>query len=193
MCNKIKMLVFCSMMMLSLSSAQAIIINSSASLVSGNTWKVTYDFTNDVPNLTIDFVSIYYDFGLFENLVAVGSPDAWIVEVFDQVGSFFNNDGIVDFYLDDFVLGNPIEAGQSLGGFVVQFDFLGDPTEAFGVTAEVLAFDPSDPFGPPTILDTGMSTEQPLIVNNVSAPSIGIMVLVFLIGLLSSKQFMRFT
>lgn len=147
MFKRLKYAVIVSWLMVSMQSAHAIIIETDTEFLSGDTWEVTYTVTND--NLTsLEFFSIYYDFGLFDNLEAISGPDGWLVEVFLQVGESFDTaDGIIDFFLDS---GTALGQGGSLGEFTVRFDYLGDGSP-FQFFVEV--FD-----GDFEILDDGVSS-----------------------------------
>jgi hypothetical protein len=129
MFKRLKYAVIASWLMLSMQSAHAIIIEADAEFLMGDKWEVTYTVTNN--NLaSLDYFSIYYDFGLFDNLEAKSGPTGWIVEVFQVVGGFANSEGIIDFFLES---GTPLGQGESLGEFTVRFDYLGDgsPFEFF--------------------------------------------------------------
>lgn len=101
-------------------SVSAATISFEATNISGNTWELNYSVTNDTLGSDINEFSIYYAAGLYENIVAVSSPTDWDPLVL-QPDHFLPAPGLYD----SLALGTGIAPGQTLGGFVVRFDYLG--------------------------------------------------------------------
>jgi len=87
-------------------------------------WQYTYDVKNIRLTETIEEFTIWFDFGLYENL-AVETPDPpaskWS-EIVIQPEPVLQDDGAYDAK----VLGLSISIGQVVTGFAVSFDWLGD-------------------------------------------------------------------
>jgi hypothetical protein len=89
----------------------------------GTTWEYTYTVANDTLGVDIEEFTIWFELGLYENLVATATPADWDPLAIDP------DPGIPDdgFY-DALALVAGITPGGSLGGFSVSFDFLGAGT-----------------------------------------------------------------
>lgn len=88
--------------------------------ISGNTWEYSYEVFNDSLSVDIEDFVVYFDYNLYENLVAVSTPLDWDPLVL-QPDTGLPSDGVYDVL----ALSIGIVPGDSLGGFTVQFDFLG--------------------------------------------------------------------
>jgi len=108
------------LLLLGIHTAMAATIQYSLSNITGNTWQYDYVVSNDLSGSNIDEFTVYFAFGQYANLSVVSAPTNWDPLVV-QPGNFLNNDG----YFDALALGNGITPGSSLGGFSVQFDYLG--------------------------------------------------------------------
>ena len=86
----------------------------------GNTWQAEYVVANDTLAVAIEEITIWYELGVYENIVAVGAPPDWD-PLAVQPDPLLPDDG----FYDALALGAPLAAGSSLGGFVVQFDLIG--------------------------------------------------------------------
>lgn len=91
----------------------------------GNTWEYNYTVNNNTLGFDIEEFTVYFDFGVYENLSIASAPATWDPLVI-QPDSF---EGTSDpgFY-DALALGTAIAPGNSLGIFSVRFDYLGEGT-----------------------------------------------------------------
>lgn len=145
-----------------LQSASAIVITSDLTNVSGNTWQANYTVTNDALAEDIELFAIYFNDADYDNLSLVSIPDNWL-EFILQPGEFFaGEDGFFEVEIDFGFSG--IGSGESLSGFILEFEYFGSelPTSEQGV--EVYDLNALD-FIP---IDTGVT---PALTNNVNAPS----------------------
>jgi len=107
--------------LLSLSySANAVYIEYELNLVNGNTYQYDYTIFNDDIAAGIEEFAIYFDYNTTENLAVMASPVVWDSLVI-QPDTGLPDDG----FFDSLALASPIALGGSLGGFSVQFDWLG--------------------------------------------------------------------
>jgi len=87
-------------------------------------WQYIYDVKNISLTETIEEFTIWFEFGLYENL-AIQTPDPpagnWS-EIVIQPELVLQDDG----YYDALVLDVGIGVGQTVKGFAVSFDWLGD-------------------------------------------------------------------
>jgi len=130
--------------------AQATTVTYDVSNVASNTWEYTYTVANDMLAFDIEEITIFFDVGLYENLAAQSTPAGWDVLVIEP-DVFLPDDG----FYDALSLGVGIVPGVSLGGFSVQFDFLGA-----GVPGDQF-FDIVDPFTF-DVLDSGSTSVIPI-------------------------------
>ena len=98
-----------------------------------NRWQYTYEVQNINSSIAIEEFSIYFDYGLYAN-ISSESP-LWLAsDTYDptvsqwnefiwQPSGFTNPGGY-----DVLALDSGIEAGQTVSGFSVSFDWLGDGT-----------------------------------------------------------------
>jgi len=113
-------------LLLSLTSSNASTIIYDVANVSGNTWEYTYTLNNDMLSVDIEEFTIWFDVDLFENLAVGTTPADWDPLVIDPDPDL-PPDGDDGFY-DALTLISGIAPGDSLGGFIVQFDYLGTGT-----------------------------------------------------------------
>lgn len=97
-------------------------IKYDVSLVSGNTWEYTYTVGNDTLGVDIEEFTVFFDVDLYENLVATTTPANWDPIAIQPDPSLPVPD---DGFYDALALVVGIVPGASLGGFGVQFDYLG--------------------------------------------------------------------
>jgi hypothetical protein len=107
----------------SLQPVAATSISYDVSNIGSNIWEYNYTVSNDTLGFNIDEFTVYFDFGLYENLSANPAPASWNPIVVGP-GNFLNNDG----YYDALALATGITPGSSLGGFSVRFNYLGAGT-----------------------------------------------------------------
>ena len=100
-------------------AAQAIVITSSLSNVSGNTWQYDYNLSTPDALLPGNGFSVFFEAGKAENLLALPAPAGWDVLVVEP-GSFIGDSP--GFY--DALSLNGLGAGETAGIFSVQFDWL---------------------------------------------------------------------
>ncbi|PKG99732.1 PEP-CTERM sorting domain-containing protein [Paraglaciecola sp. MB-3u-78] len=101
-------------------SAKAVYIEYELNLVNGNTYQYDYTIFNDDIAAGIEEFAIFFDYNTTENLAVVASPAVWDSLVI-QPDTGLPDDGL----FDSLALASPISLGGSLGGFSVQFDWLG--------------------------------------------------------------------
>ena len=130
----------------SVSTASATTILYNITNTSGNTWEYMYTVKNDILSVDIEEFTIFFDSSLYENLVATTTPIDWDPLVI-QPDLGIPDDG----FYDALALVFGISPGEILGGFGVQFDFLGIGTpgsQAFDIV-DAFTFD---------LLDSGITT-----------------------------------
>jgi len=101
-------------------TAHATLITHEFTNLGGNTWQAEYVVSNDTLAVAIEDVTIWYDLGVYENIVAVAAPPGWD-PLAVQPDPLLPDDG----FYDALALAAPLSPGASLGGFVVQFDLVG--------------------------------------------------------------------
>ena len=156
-------------------SAQATLITSDLVQLDTNTWQSTYKITNDTLPFDIEEFSIYFDFSLFENLVATGAPPDWDPLVI-QPDAGLPDDG----FYDALALAVGVIPGDMLSGFMVEFDYLGvdiPPSQAFDIL---------DPFNF-DLLDSGEVIFTSVTELSVPAPATLGLLAIGLLGLTRRK------
>ncbi len=123
-------------------TSSAAMITANISNIGGNTWQAEYEITNNTLVAGIEEFSIWYDVGLYENITSVSAPADWDIFVDDPIP------GVDDGLYDGLTLGANIGLGDLLGGFVVNFDWLG------GASEMTQYFEVVDP-GSLTVLESG--------------------------------------
>jgi len=115
----------------------------------GLRWEYTYSVTNDSLSSSIDEFTIYFNPGLYDNLIVGNTPADWD-PLITQPDPFLVSDG----FYDALALVTGIAPGATVSGFSVSFDWLvaGIPGSQF---FEVV--------NPPTfvVLDSGNTTPVP--------------------------------
>lgn len=105
------------------SYCNATLIQYTTTNITGNTWQYDYSITNDTLGIDIEEFSILFDVSLYNNLTLPVVPIGWDPIVF-QPDISLPDDGIYD----ALALVSGITPNTTLGGFSVQFDFLGSST-----------------------------------------------------------------
>lgn len=104
-------------------AAQATMIFFEAANISGNTWEYSYTVENDSLGFDIEEFTVFFDVGVYENLVLADAPAGWDPLAI-QPDTLLPADG----FYDALALISGVAPGTSLAGFSVQFDFLGTGT-----------------------------------------------------------------
>lgn len=133
-------------------STNATLITYDLDHIVGNTYQYNYTVHNDTLAVAIEEFSVFFSYAEAENL-ALALPASWdplITEPDAVLG-----DGFVD-WLD--LSGAGIAVGSSLGGFSVQFDWIGGASGPGRQLFEV--FDPTN-FD---VLDSGTTIPEPTTV-----------------------------
>lgn len=121
--------------------SNATVIDATGFNVVDNRWQFDYVVNNDTLAIDIEEFTIWFDLGLFDNLDVVASPADW-----DSIA--INPDGSIpdDGFFDSLALAGGIAPGDLLGGFSVQFDWLGggDPISQFWEIIDPFTFEPLD-------------------------------------------------
>jgi len=155
---------FLSVFFLPWTTVQATPIFYQVQNLSGNSWEYTYTVDNQLATPIEEF-TIYFDLGVYENLVITGSP------TFDWDGLAIQPDPLLpdDGFADWLAFGLPIAPGEALGGFTVMFDYLvtGTPGSQFFETIDPNSFD---------VISEGFTRPLP----SDSVPEPGILVLFWL-------------
>jgi hypothetical protein len=105
--------------------AHATTINYSVADLSGNTWSYEYSVTNDTLGLYLTEFTVYFDRNLYSDLAVGASPVNWSPLV-AQPDPALPADGFYDALSFDIGLA----PGGQLGGFVVDFNYLGSGAPA---------------------------------------------------------------
>ena len=155
----------------------ATVINYNAVNLSGDTWRYNYSITNDTLSQDIKEFTIWFDLGLYDNLSILNSPLDW-----DSIAIQPDARIPAEGFFDSLALSSGVAVGESLSGFSVVFDWLGQNTPGSQF------FEIIDPFSFNTI-DSGFTTE---IVDTPSVPEPSVLLLLIpgllLIRLLSDKN-----
>lgn len=88
---------------------------------SGGTFQTEYTVTNGPTDVPVEEFSIFYEFDLYSNLMVVSSPAGWDSFV-DEPDPGVPVGGLYDTLA---LTATPLSPGDTLGGFVVSYDFLG--------------------------------------------------------------------
>ncbi len=99
---------------------QAASLSFTTTPVDNNTWEIDYTAGNDTLGVPLEEFVILFEPGLYTNLVATATPLNWDPLTI-QPDPFTPDNG----FYDALALADGIAPGASLGGFTVQFDFLG--------------------------------------------------------------------
>ena len=135
-----------------LQPAGATTIHYDVANISANTWEYSYTVNNDTLGFDIEEFTVYFESGLYQNLVitdvsAVPGWDPLTVEP----NNFLNNHG----FYDALATSGGLAPGNGIGGFTVRFEFLGT-----GMPGSQL-FEVVDPLGF-AVLDSGQTSLVPL-------------------------------
>ena len=155
---------------LALGTANATLITAGLVQLTGDRWQATYSVTNNTLLSAIDEFSISFALGLFEDIDDTATPIDWDPLIF-QPDPSLPDDGIYD----ALALNVGIAPGDTLGGFVVEFDFLGS-----GIPPGQI-FEIFDPFNF-DVLGSGMSVITSVTTLPVPVPAT---LWLFMVGLLA--------
>jgi len=130
-------------------------IKYEASEVGESRWQYEYEISNVIMTGPIEEVTIWFDYGLFDNLAVetIGPPGWEWDEIVVQPEPIIGDDG----YYDALALGGGIEQGQTVVGFAVSFDWLGvgEPRPQFYEIIDPATFE---------AIDSGFTVPEPSIV-----------------------------
>lgn len=109
--------------LLSMSAAQAVVLEYSANFLGGNTWRYDYTLDNTAPGVAFDELTVYFDAATHSDLVATATPAGWDAFVAQSdpalpAAGFF----------DVLRLAGPVPAGAVISGFSLSFAYLGSTT-----------------------------------------------------------------
>ena len=104
---------------LSALSSQAVTVQTQVQALGGNSQQFNYTVTNDDLASGFDQISFYFDKNDFQNLAVTASPDDW-----DSI--VLQPDEFLDGVFDSLALSSPLALGETLVGFSVSFEYLGD-------------------------------------------------------------------
>ena len=104
-----------------ISSVNATVVEYSLESLGGNTYQYNYSFVNDALGFDVDQFSVYFDLGLYENLAVTSQPIDWLADAY-QPDPNLPDDGLFDVY----TFSAPVVADDTLAGFSVSFDWLGN-------------------------------------------------------------------
>jgi hypothetical protein len=149
-------------------SSHAVLITSDVSSLGGSSYQYDFSIENDDLAAGVEAFAIYFDYTLFESLTFLSSPSDWDTLIFD-VDASLPDDGI----LDSLFLNAPLALGQTLSGFSVTVDWLGQ-----GEATNALAFDVYDAFSFNTLFSSTTRAAPSGPITEASAP--GAFVLLFL-------------
>jgi len=91
--------------------------------LAGGRWQYSYEVVNNSLTVPIEEFTIWFEYGLYDNLVVEtpGTPADWDQVVWQPEPVLLDDGGY-----DAKALGPGIDMGQSLSGFAVSFDWLGE-------------------------------------------------------------------
>lgn len=149
------------------SNAQSIVIDYELIALGSNSYQYNYIVTNDDFAPGIEEFSIFFDLGLYDNLIVTNTPSGWDSIVL-QPDPALPDDGL----FDSLALGPPITLGMTVSGFSVAFDWLGteSPENQYFDIVDPSTFD---------VLYSGATN-----LNSVSVPEPSSLLL-FIVGLIS--------
>lgn len=109
-------------------SSRAVLIEYQLTDLGGGQFQYDYTVTNNSLAAGLEGFSVYFDVDSSSNLLVNDSPVDWDSIVF-QPDPLLPDDGI----FDTFYLNMPLALGETLGGFSVVFDWIGQlaPSEQF--------------------------------------------------------------
>lgn len=162
-------------------SAQALLITSDLTNISGDTWQYNYTVTNNNSVTEILNFSIYFDDFDYDNLILISGPADWDILV-EQPGAFFAGE---DGYIDLLALSSGLGLGQSIFNLIVRFDYTGTGSPAGEQFVDVF---PLDAFGFPDYSNGPIDTlVTPTILNQVPVHGSGALLLIGFIALLATR------
>ncbi len=114
------LLAFLSLLAIPVTPALATTITFDVNNVSATTWEYNYTVINDTLSSSLEEFTVFFDPGLYKNLSVATSPTGWDPLAI-QPDAALPDDG----FYDALALSGGIAPADAVGGFTVQFDFLG--------------------------------------------------------------------
>lgn len=102
--------------------AQAATLTSTYTPLGGSSWSVAFDLENDGSPPTVGGFTVYFDEALFGPLSLLNSPSSWD-SLLVQADPAIPDAGFLDAQVIN--AADALSVGQSIGGWTVQFRFLG--------------------------------------------------------------------
>ncbi len=118
-------------------SVHAVVIEFTLDDLGSGAYQYNYTVTNDELTAGVGLFDVFFEFGLYENLLVTSSPPDW-----DTI--IFLPDSILgDGAFDSLALGSVLALGETLSGFSVSFDWLGagTPGSQFFEVVDPFTFD----------------------------------------------------
>lgn len=119
-------------------SVHAVVIEFTLDDLENGAYQYNYTVTNDDLVAGVGLFDVFFDLGLYVNLVVTNSPGAWDSIIFPP-DSNLGADGV----FDSEALGSVLALGETLSGFSVSFDWLGagTPGSQFFEVVDPFTFD----------------------------------------------------
>ncbi|QHJ11426.1 hypothetical protein FX988_01655 [Paraglaciecola mesophila] len=160
-------------------NANALLIHTQVTKLSDQQYQADYQIYNDTQG-AVDGLMVYFQYGLFDNLSLFSSPADWDVFVAPPEDLFgVQEDG----FADALALVAPLQAGDTLNGLSVVFDWLGD-------TDVITSMQRFETYDANTFEVTSAGEYQLGFTQSVSAPANALffIALISLIGMISRRN-----
>lgn len=160
-------------------SANALLINASVTKLDNQQYQADYQIYNNTQG-AVDGLIVYFQYGLFDNLSLLSSPTDWDAFVAPTEDLF---DVQEDGFADALALGAPLQAGDTLNGLSVVFDWLGN-TDVINSMQRFETYDAN------TFDVTSTGGYQLRFAQSVSAPSNALLfiALIGVMGMISRRK-----
>jgi hypothetical protein len=167
-----KLILFLTLLISSM-NANALLINTSVTKLANQQYQADYQIYNNTQT-AVDGLIVYFQFGLFDNLILLHSPAEWDVFVAPAQDIFgLQEDG----FADALALSSPLQVGETLNGLSLVFDWTGK-SDFISTTQRFETYDAN------TFDVTTEGRYQLRFAQSVSAPASALFFIV-LVGLLN--------